>query len=123
MDVFGGGAEHGTRGGALPIWAAENSRFQPRLFSFTLIAKLLRGGGAFFRREAAPHEVLGDHAREQKMWEVIPPARLRATAGHLESAKGMPGPHGPGDAAVDIQVARLHFGFSPFDVAGAAQEK
>ncbi len=73
-------------------------------------------------REAVAQGVFGDAAGDQKMAEIIGPAGLGAAAGEFEPAEGLAADKGPGDPAVDVEIADAEFAAGAGDVGGASRE-
>ena len=73
------------------------------------------------RREPPAHRVLGDAAGQQKLEQVIRAAGLGADARELEAAERLAVDQGPGDPAVDVQIADAELALDSLDVRRAAR--
>ena len=77
-------------------------------------------GRRVLRREAAPEGVLGDGPGEEELVEVVGAAGLGpADPRELEAAEGLAVNQGPGDRAVDVDVADAERPLDPLDVRRA----
>ena len=76
---------------------------------------------ASFGREPPAHGVLGHAAGQQEFEQVVGPAGLGADPRELEPAERLAVDQGPGDPAVDVEVADAELAADPLDVGRAAR--
>src|SRR5690242_7843682 len=86
---------------------------QARRLRYTM-RPLLAG---FRRREAAAHDVFGDRARKQEVFEIALAAGLGAAAAHLKAPEGMAFHDRARDAAVEVEIADEKFALGAFECA------
>src|SRR5215469_11669756 len=77
----------------------------------------------FFRSKTVTRDVLGDHAREQKVQKIIRAAGFGAATAHFKSAEWVPPNNCACAGAIDVEVTRFDLRFGAFDVRRAAREK